>query len=94
MAFLTFAAGTLISSTRINAVKTGIVYMEYYEIFQGRVPPADVIKTTRHLSNLSEAPILSMTHLKYNRACHSLYDFLTSQVVLIATRVLVFLNVV
>lgn len=60
MALLTFAVGTLILITRITSVKDGLVRMEYYEIFQGEEPPANVIKTTRHLSNLFEAPILFM----------------------------------
>ena len=58
LALITFIIGPLLLVTRINSVKAGIVPMEYYEIFQGGQPPANVIQTTRHWSNLFEAPTL------------------------------------
>ncbi len=58
MVLITFAVGPLILSTRVRSVREGVVRIEYYEIFRGGEPPADVLKTTRHLSNLYEAPLL------------------------------------
>ena len=58
MVFWTFTMALLVLFTRISSVKNGIVTMEYYQIFQGGEPPDAVIKTTRHLANLFEAPVL------------------------------------
>ena len=58
MALLAFIVGPLILMTRISSVKAGVVQMSYYEIFRGGEPPASVIQTTRHWSNLFEAPML------------------------------------
>jgi len=58
MALITFLVGMLILSTRVSSVKNGMVRIEYYEIFKGGEPPASVIQTTRHWSNLYEAPML------------------------------------
>jgi len=58
MALITFVVGPLMLSTRINSVKNGVVHIEYYEIFRGGEPPANVMQTTRHWSNLYEAPTL------------------------------------
>jgi len=58
MALITFVVAPFLLTTRINSVKNGIVHIEYYEIFQGGKPPASVLQTTRHWSNLYEAPTL------------------------------------
>lgn len=58
MALITFAMGPLVITSRFRSVRNGMVRIEYYELFQGGEPPADVVKTTRHLSNLHEAPLL------------------------------------
>jgi hypothetical protein len=58
MALLAFVIGPMILMTRISSVKNGVVQMSYYEIFRGGEPPASVIQTTRHWSNLFEAPML------------------------------------
>jgi hypothetical protein len=58
MALLTFAVAPVALVARINSVKDGFVRIKYYELFVGSEPPENVIKTTRHLSNLHEAPIL------------------------------------
>ncbi len=58
MALITFAVVPLILTTRISSVKQGVVYIEYYELFRGGEPPTSVLQTTRHWSNLFEAPIL------------------------------------
>ena len=126
MALITFVVGPLILTTRINSVKNGIVHIEYYETFQGGKPPASVLQTTRHWSNLYEAPTLfyiaclmafslqmestlmlamawlyvtvrlihSVIHLTYNRVYHRLSAFLTSQFILIAIWILIFIEVI
>lgn len=58
MALLTFLVSPLLLQSRIRSVRNGIVRVEYYEIFQGGTPPGDVMQTTRHWSNLHEAPVL------------------------------------
>jgi len=58
MALLTFVIGPLVFATRFKSVRNGVVQIEYYEIFRGGEPPTDVVQTTRHWSNLYEAPIL------------------------------------
>ena len=58
MALLTFIVGPIILMTRINSVKNGVVQIEYYEVFRGGEPPESVLKTTRHWTNLFEAPML------------------------------------
>ena len=126
MALITFVVGPLILTTRINSVKNGIVHIEYYETFQGGEPPASVLQTTRHWSNLYEAPTLfyiaclmafslqlesifilamawlyvavrlihSVIHLTYNRVYHRLTAFLTSQFILIAIWILLFIEII
>ena len=126
MALITFVVAPLILTTRINSVKNGIVHIEYYETFQGGKPPASVLQTTRHWSNLYEAPTLfyiaclmafslqmestlmlamawlyvavrlihSVIHLTYNRVYHRLSAFLTSQFILIAIWILIFIEVI
>ncbi len=58
MALITFLVGPLLLSTRIDSVKNGVVRIEYYETFSGGEPPQRVLQTTRHWSNLYEAPML------------------------------------
>ena len=58
MALVTFVVGPLILTTRLSSVKNGVVHIEYYELFQGGEPPTNVLQTTRHWSNLYEAPTL------------------------------------
>jgi hypothetical protein len=58
MVLIAFVVGPLILTTRLSSVKNGVVTMEYYEIFRGGEPPANVVQTTRHWSNLFEAPTL------------------------------------
>lgn len=58
MALLTFLVSPLLLRTRFRSVRNGFVQVEYYEVFQGGTPPADVLQTTRHWSNLYEAPVL------------------------------------
>jgi hypothetical protein len=58
MALLTFLVGPLVLHSRVRSVRNGFVQIEYYEIFQGGTPPGDVIQTSRHWSNLYEAPVL------------------------------------
>ena len=126
MALITFVVGPFMLTTRINSVKNGIVHIEYYETFQGGEPPASVLQTTRHWSNLYEAPTLfyiaclmafslqmestlmlamawlyvavrlihSVIHLTYNRVYHRLSAFLTSQFILIAIWILIFIEVI
>jgi hypothetical protein len=126
MALITFVVGPFMLTTRINSVKNGIVHIEYYETFQGGEPPASVLQTTRHWSNLYEAPTLfyiaclmafslqlesalilamawlyvavrlihSVIHLTYNRVYHRLIAFLTSQFILIAIWILLFIEII
>ena len=126
MALITFVVGPLVLTTRINSVKNGVVHIEYYETFQGGKPPASVLQTTRHWSNLYEAPTLfyiaclmafslqlestlilalawlyvavrlvhSVIHLTYNRVYHRLTAFLTSQFILIAIWILIFIEII
>lgn len=58
MALLTFLVSPLLLKTRFRSVRNGMVQIEYYEVFQGGTPPDDVLQTTRHWSNLYEAPVL------------------------------------
>ncbi len=58
MALLAFIVIPLMLVTRISSVKAGVVQMSYYKIFRGGEPPDSVIQTTRHWSNLFEAPML------------------------------------
>ena len=58
MALLTFAVGPVLLAARISSVRSGMVHMEYYEVFQGGEPSVTAVKTARHLSNLFEAPVL------------------------------------
>ena len=58
MALLTFIIGPLLIIGRFKSVQTGIVQIEFYEIFRGGESPDYVEQTTRHWSNLYEAPTL------------------------------------
>lgn len=43
---------------RVNAVKSGRIDFKYFGTFEGGTPTEDMIKTSRHFSNLFETPIL------------------------------------
>ena len=58
MAFLTFLLGFPLLFTRVSSVQNGTVTIDFYKIFKGGEPPESVIMTTRHWSNLYEAPTL------------------------------------
>ena len=58
LAFLTFALYIYIVTSRVSSVQNGIVQIEYYQLFKGGEPPEAVLKSTRHLANLYEAPVL------------------------------------
>ena len=58
LAFWTLFLGLTVLFTRISSVNSGTVTMDFYKIFRGGEPPEAVIKTTRHWSNLYEAPTL------------------------------------
>ena len=58
MVFITFLVSLVLLATRVSSVKSGIVQMEYYQIFKGGEPPDSMVKVTRHWSNLYEAPVL------------------------------------
>ena len=58
MVLLTFLISPLLVTARVDSVKTGVVRLQYYEIFRGGEPTDRVLQTTRHWSNLYEAPVL------------------------------------
>ncbi len=58
MVILTICLWTLVVFVRVKQVSTGNLKIEFFELYDGTGAPPDVTKTTRHLSNLFEMPIL------------------------------------
>jgi len=58
MVILTICLWTLVVFVRFREVSTGNLKIEFFELYDGTGAPPDVTKTTRHLSNLFEMPIL------------------------------------
>jgi len=58
MVILTICFWTLVVFVRFREVSTGNLKIEFFELYDGTGAPPDVTKTTRHLSNLFEMPIL------------------------------------
>ena len=55
---LTFLVYPTVLISRIAAVRRGELTMDYFKIFDGGTPPENVIKTTRNVAHLFEAPVL------------------------------------
>jgi len=58
MVVLTMTVLLMAFLARVRSIKSGEVKMSYYRTFDGATPPDDVIKSTRHYSNLFEMPML------------------------------------
>jgi len=58
MVILTICLWTLVVFVRFREVSTGNLKIKFFELYDGTGAPPDVTKTTRHLSNLFEMPIL------------------------------------
>ena len=58
MALLTIAYMPVVLAARIRAVRGRKVSPRYFTLYRDGEPPDDVIKTTRHLANLFETPVL------------------------------------
>ena len=55
---LTFLVYPTVLISRIAAVRRGELTMDYFKNFDGGTPPESVIKTTRNVAHLFEAPVL------------------------------------
>ena len=58
MVVLTICIVPLVFFARVKQIRTGNLKIEFFELYDGTGAPPDVTKTTRHLSNLFEMPIL------------------------------------
>jgi len=58
MVVLTICIVPLVFFARVKQVRAGNLKIEFFELYDGTGAPPDVTKTTRHLSNLFEMPIL------------------------------------
>jgi hypothetical protein len=58
MVILTICLWILCLFVRVKQVSAGNLKIEFFELYDGTGAPPDVTKTTRHLSNLFEMPIL------------------------------------
>ena len=58
MVVLTICIVPLVFFARVKQIRTGNLKIEFFELSDGTGAPPDVTKTTRHLSNLFEMPIL------------------------------------
>ncbi len=58
MVVLTICIVSLVFFARVKQVRAGNLKIEFFELYDGTGAPPDVTKTTRHLSNLFEMPIL------------------------------------
>jgi len=58
MVFLTLAVFPLVLFTRISAARAGKVSSRYFILFKRENIPDRIVQTSRHLSNLFEAPVL------------------------------------
>ena len=58
MVVLTICIVPLVFFARVKQVRAGNLKIEFFELYDDTGAPPDVTKTTRHLSNLFEMPIL------------------------------------
>ena len=61
MVFMTFGLMFLTFITRVRAVRSGEIQMDYFQLFQGQAESDRVRVTSRHYTNLFEAPVLFYT---------------------------------
>jgi len=58
MVILTICLWILCVFVRVKQVSAGNLKIDFFELYDGTGAPPDITKTTRHLSNLFEMPIL------------------------------------
>lgn len=61
MLVLVFLVGKKVIQGRIAAVKSGRLSMNYFETFEAKEVPKEIIQGSRQLSNLFEIPVLFYT---------------------------------
>ena len=58
MVALTTTVLVILFRSRVRAVRTNKVSIQYFRIYQGEIEPEETAKPARHFANLFEAPVL------------------------------------